>query len=152
MIEKWVEAYPKLRKKQFIGRYTTNDNQWWKAHDLVLHRYGAFLGGEIAAEQYTDHLKPEIGIVYLEADKTKGFLKDLRLAKARGEGKEETAIDLMEKFWREEAELQNHKNLVHPLIAYADLIVTADVRNIETAQIIKEDQLIPIVEAISNAN
>ena len=148
LVEKWVEGYPKLRKKQLIGLYITNDNQWWKAHDLDLRRYGALLGGEIAAEQYTHHLKPEIGTVYLEADKAKEFLIDFRLAKAKNGIGIGTTIELLTKFWPENAELKNGKMLTHPLITYADLITTGDVRNIETANIIKEDHLVKMVEGV----
>lgn len=146
LIDKWVEAYPKLRKKQFIGRYTTNNNQWWKAQDLALDKYGALLGGEIAAEEYTRHLKPEIGTVYLDADKANEFLKAFRLAKTNNKFDAGTTIELLTKFWAQNAEFENGKALTHPLITYADLVTTGDVRNIETANIIKEDHLIKMVE------
>lgn len=150
LIDKWVEAYPKLRKKQFIGRYTTNNNQWWKTQDLALDKYGAFLGGEIAAEEYTHYLKPEIGTVYLDADKANEFLKAFRLAKTSNEFDAGTTIELLAKFWPKNAEFENGKALAHPLITYADLITTGDVRNIETANIIKEDHLAKMVQGVTN--
>ena len=34
LLEKWAEEYPKLRRKLFLGRYTAQDDQWWKNHGL----------------------------------------------------------------------------------------------------------------------
>lgn len=156
LIEKWVEAYPKLRRKQFIGRYTTNNDQWWKAHDLELQQYGAFLGGEIAAEQQTHYLKPEVGTVYLDKDKTASFLRNFRLAKAQNNTEKSietgTTIELLAKFWPGNAEEKSEKTLTHPLLTYADLITTGNVRNIETANILKEDHLAKMVTGVTDAS
>ena len=152
LIEKWVEAYPKLRKKQFIGRYVTYDNQWWKAKGLNLRKYGAVLGGEIAAEQYTRYLKPEVGTVYLDVLKKNEFLKDLRLVNAKTEYDTGGAIEIVAKFWKKNELNNQFETLTHPLITYADLIATADVRNIETANIIKENNIQKMVEEMTNAH
>lgn len=152
LIEKWVEAYPKLRKKQFIGRYAAHDRRWWKNEELDLQKYDAVLGGEIAAEEYTHYLKPEIGTVYLDKLKAKLFLNDLRLANTVARYDDGTVIEVLAKFW-ERAELtKDAERLTHPLITYADLIATADVRNIETAHIIKEEHIAPMIEGIENAH
>lgn len=152
LIEKWVEAYPKLRKKQFIGRYTTDDRQWWKNEGLHLQKYDAVLGGEIAAEEYTHYLKPEIGTVYLDKLKTKLFLNDLRLANTVTGNEDGTVIEVLAKFWARIDINKTPERLTHPLITYADLIATADVRNIETAHIIKEEHIDPMIEGIENAH
>jgi len=117
---------------------------------LELQQYGAFLGGEIAAEQYTHHLKPEVGTIYLDADKTKVFLKDYRLAKAKNDVGAGTTIELLTRFWPRDTKEKGRKTLTHPLVTYADLIITGDVRNIETANIIKEDHLATMVQGVTD--
>lgn len=48
-------------------------------------------------------------------------------------------LEVLQKFWDFEfSQVDKQVALVPPLLIYADLIATADVRNIETAQIIRE--------------
>ena len=48
-------------------------------------------------------------------------------------------IEIMRKFWRFEPDPKFPK-LTHPILIYADLLATADARNIETARIIYDDR------------
>jgi hypothetical protein len=66
-------------------------------------------------------------------------MKALRLIKdATGE------VELREKFWRFEA--PEYPDLVPPLLIYADLLATADDRNIETAQKLYDAHLAELIE------
>ena len=53
-------------------------------------------------------------------------------------------IEIFKAFWEFEYNWP-HRNLVHPLLIYADLLATGDARNIETAEIIYEQELTRLI-------
>lgn len=137
LLDRWVETYPeKLKVKQFMGNFEAPEPYWWKKFDIK--RYGAYWGGEIAAAKYTKYLKPEEVTIYLP-EVTKGELfTDARLYRDP-KGK----VKIFQAFWEIP---QYYDGLVHPILAYADLIATGDARNIETARMIKDERIRPIWE------
>lgn len=134
LVEDWVEAYPlRLRTKQVVGRFVADDGHWWQHFDLAPH--AAQWGGEVAAAKMTRYLKPKIATVYVRGDIRK-FLQAARLIR-RGHDDEQTNVEVLRPFW-----LQDEPgDTVTPLLVYADLIATADTRNIETARIIHDEYL-----------
>lgn len=159
LLDRWVEAYlEKLRPKQLVGRFTTDNENWWKNVDLTV--YGAKWGGETAAAAMTEYLKAEKFTIYLPKKGGEELFRDARFRKDEfGE------IAVYRAFWNENKkhnkELENlneyenwgdwggwneQMNLVDPLIVYADLLATADARNIETAKIIYGDKLAKLVD------
>ena len=92
-----------------------------------------WLGGEPAAAVLTKHLRPEVVTVYGDAHFT-------TLARRIQPIKDDYGnLELVQKFWDFEAPTVNKRYpVVPPLLIYADLVATADARNIETAQIIRE--------------
>ncbi len=159
LLDRWVEAYlEKLRPKQLVGRFTTDNENWWKDIDLTV--YGAKWGGETAAAAMTDYLRAEKFTLYLPK---KGGDKLLRDAKFRKDEFGEIAVyrafwndvnndmehrDNLKKYenWGEFGEWNERINLVDPLIVYADLLATADTRNLETAKIIYGERLAQLVD------
>lgn len=140
LMDEWVEAYPhKLKAKYRIATFTTDDPGWWKAMDLK--EFGARWGGEIAAAQYTRYLHPKDAVVYIKKEHMAKFLKTARLRKIAQDEQAALRVDLIEPFWREEKNRGKTAGLVHPLVAYADLIETGDPRNLETANRIREEYL-----------
>ena len=140
LMDEWVEAYPhKLKAKHRIATFTTDDPGWWKAIDLKT--FGALWGGEIAAAQYTRYLQPKDAVVYIKKEHMAKFLKTARLRKIAQDEQAALRVDLIEPFWREEKDRGKTAGLVHPLVAYADLIETGDPRNLETANRIRENYL-----------
>lgn len=129
LIDKWVEEYPKLRQKINLGAFYANKPNWWK--DLDLTKHGALLGGELAAAKTTNQLKPKIATIYLDEAQRDTFLKDHRLQKAGGENTLTAPnVQLFAKFWGD----QDHETeLTDPLLTYADLLATGEVRNREVA-------------------
>jgi hypothetical protein len=132
LIDKWVEGYAReLRPKLKPRRYRVANPDWWKTEDLAALEM--WLGGEPAAAILTKHLRPEIITIYGDAHfatlaKTVRALKD-------GYGN----LDVLQKFWNFEIpRFDKRYPIVPPLLAYADLVATADARNLETAQIIRE--------------
>ena len=147
LFDRWVEAYPeKLRPKQMVGEFVAKDPFWWK--DIEIEHYQGYWGGEVAAAHYTEnYLRPEEVILYLPKEGQDKFFADARLSKAMKQNADkENIVKVYRPFWREQQDLQNfyNKNLIgfaHPILVYADLIATADVRNMEVAKMIYEKQI-----------
>jgi len=144
LLDRWVEAYPeKLRPKQLIGKFIADTPYWWKEFDI--QKYDAYWGGEIAAAKYTDYLKPQVATVYLHDIALTQFLVDTRLRKVTDWVDDNaTTVIIYRTFWPEnitEHYTNVQKELVHPILAYADLVATGDTRNIETARRIYDEHI-----------
>lgn len=134
LLTKWVITYPEqLRPRQLVGRYNAIEPGFWKNQDLPVE---AFWGGEVAAARLNKYLKPEIVTIYTndEAALNKYIIKN-RIQK-NPEGK----IEILKTFWKKEQQ-KPYPDLVHPILIYADLQATGDARNIETAEIIYEQEI-----------
>lgn len=142
LLDRWVESYPeKLRPKQKVGIFTTNDPNWWKKVDI--ERYGAFWGGEIAAAKYTGYLKPEIVTIYLPEVAGNKLLADGKLRKQKEQSpSKHYMVEIYRPFWANHNGQKNEQGgLVHPILVYADLIASMDTRNHETAGIVYEQYI-----------
>ena len=134
LLQRWITLYAELLKpKLFIGRYTTDSIGWWKQPKPF--NTDAQLGGETAAAVITKYLKPQNHTIYIRERYGK-LLLQLKLKKAP-----DGNIELFKKFWNFEDPF-NKNNLVNPVLIYADLIATGDNRNLETAKIIYEKEII----------
>lgn len=139
LINRWVEAWPlKLKPKLQLGEFQTEDFYWWKEIDIK--NYRGYWGGETAAAEYTNNLTPQEVTLYIPKEELTNLLRDARLQKTdnRG-GRNAYKIHIYERFWPETAEYPGNgydeeRGLVHPLLVYADLLATGDVRNIEVAK------------------
>jgi len=137
LLDKWVEAYPhKLKEKQRIGTFTTEDPEWWKEINPL--EFNALWGGEVAAAEYTDYLTPKNAVVYINKADMAKFLRVARLRRLGAHEHPEIRVDLIEKFWKEEQEPVKKEGLVHPIVTYADLVETGDPRNLDTANRLRE--------------
>jgi hypothetical protein len=136
IIKHWVEAYIRmLRPKLLIGRYKAKNYNWWE--NVTFDDYKTHWGGEIAAAKITRYLQPELATVYTH-EKLDNFLIKNRLRKDPNGN-----VEIRKKFWNFDFIWHDPKydNLVPPLLIYADLLVTGDARNLETANIIYEQFL-----------
>jgi hypothetical protein len=126
LVDQWTRAYAlRFRRQQLIGRYAADHAELWK--DLQLGGRGALWGGEAAAHKLTHHLKPAITTLYIHKP-VDTLVLDLHLRKDdRG------PVELRERFWRFKM-TDPVGDTVPPLLVYADLLATADARNIEAAQ------------------
>lgn len=123
LLGRWVAAYAeKLRAKQLIGRYETEERMDVEA----IRTCNALIGGETAALHLQRYLKPGIETVYV-AGEPKDVLLRLRLKKnPKGN------VELRRMFWN--FEYPEHTKGVTPhLLTYADLLAVADPRTIEAA-------------------
>lgn len=132
LIDAWVDAYAReLRPVLQPHTYRVSDPDWWREIDLG--RYEMLLGGESAAALLTEHLRPGGATIY----GTEGFrdcARDIRAVHA-----DTGTLVVMKRFWNfTTTPLIKRADIVPALLVYAELVVTADARNLETAAIIRE--------------
>ncbi len=137
LLNRFVEDYPiKLRRQLFLGKFRGNQD-WLHEQNLVLE--DALWGGEIAAAKIGNYLKPETITVYVKQQRLNDFLLQNRLKRdAAGE------VEILKLFW-DPAGLAEHNGLVHPILIYADLMATANQRNIEAAKAIYEQDIVRLI-------
>ena len=144
LLDRWVETYPeKLRPKVHIGDFIADDPYWWKKLDI--QKFHGYWGGEIAAAHYTQYLKPAIATLYLPKEAKNKFIANARLKAATETMINEVGrVEIYQPFWRDAAlpfmDIAK-PGLVPPILAYADLIATADPRNIEAAGMIYDEYI-----------
>lgn len=134
LLEKWITAFEKqLKPNLVIGtyRFVDNDNFFnWK--NIELKQGETFWGGEPAGDIYTDYLRPEELTLYTTEPRNE-LMKNYRLVPDEGGN-----VKIYEKFWKADTE---EKNVVHPLLAYADLVTKGDRRCEETGEKIYNEHL-----------
>lgn len=136
LLNAWVEAYAhELRPRLKPRRFRVERLDWWKEEDL--DRLDLWLGGEPAAALLTKYLRPGVVTLYGGA----GF-KELA-ARIRPVKDDHGNLELLEPFWHFDVTqpLPGYR-LTPPLLIYADLLASADARNLETAAMIKERYLV----------
>ena len=142
LVDQWADAYlTKLKRKHKIATFTTSNPDWWKTVDP--QKYDANWGGEIAASIYTNYMNPKNGVVYINRVNVSNFLQAARLQITEPHVREYISIDMIKPFWKKSKPIGNAKlgGLVHPIIAYADLIEISDTRNLDTAKELREEYL-----------
>lgn len=137
LLKRWLENYgesfrPTLEPIRF--RSKKYDGRWWEEVDLT--KYNACWGGETGGAILTKHLKPAVATIYSDSllprlQAQYGLIRD-----AHGN------VEILKKFWTQ----GETENTAPPLVVYADLVATADGRNLETAQIIYDRYLADIAE------
>ena len=140
LLKKWVENYnERYRPKLILGRYEAKNHDWWKK--VLIANYGARWGGEVAGAMITDYLKPEVITLYMRDKRTHlvKFLVDNNI-KEKYNGN----IEILNAFWPQELNITNTET-VHPIIAYADLLAIGDARNLETANILYENEIARLI-------
>ena len=148
LLDRWVEAWPeKLKPKQFVGEFVAENPYWWT--DVEITEFDGYWGGEIAAAKYTNYLKPEVVTIYLPEHARTRFLQGARLRKAtEWTGHGAGTVQIYRPFWPERmapARADVEEGLVHPLLAYADLVATGETRNLEVAQRIYDEHIAQLI-------
>lgn len=137
LMKRWVQGYAEtLRPKLRSIRFQTSSLDWWKSADL--EKAKAFWGGEVAADILTDYLVPLKFILY-----AKNFIFTHKYLMQCGLKRDsEGDVLLLERFWN----FNQEDIITPPLLVYADLVATAEARNLEVAQMIYDEQLAQLVE------
>ncbi len=137
LLQRWVTAYPEqLRPKLTLGRFRGEYGWWQQEHfDPIKAQWG----GEVAAAKLTQYLQPQIITIYTTPQQLDQLLIENRLKRdPMGE------VEILKRFWKP-AEPRTRKDVVHPILIYADLLATGNERNIETARIIYEQHIIQLI-------
>jgi hypothetical protein len=137
LLQEWVSHYPaKLRPTLGPRRYYVERE---RLTALPVVDFGALWGGEYAAERLDRYLKAEHFAIYMFDKSPKRILTN-----THGRLAPDGNTELLQAFWHPEL-LPQHGDLVPPLLIYADLMATADSRNLEAARLIHERYLTPPV-------
>lgn len=138
LIDEWVTNYPiKLRQKLNPKRFHATDPNWWKNVDIA--KYGAYWGGEIAADTLTNNLRPSTVTIYTRPENRQQNITRL-VTENKLRGAPDGEIEILDAFWNFSGD-QAVPNSVPPLLIYADLFATMDPRNFEVARIIYEREI-----------
>jgi hypothetical protein len=132
LLDRWVEAYAlDLAPKLTIARFDAPDPMWWTDADKDLRAEGAQWGGETAAHFLNLRLRPGRAIVYASAMPTR-LVGKYRLRKANDLGN----MEVRQRFWERKEE---PPALIVPTpLVYADLVASADPRQLEAAAQLRE--------------
>jgi len=139
LLARWVTEYPEqLRPKKLLGTFKAANADWWR--EIELPGPETYWGGEIAAAKLTQHLKPQTATIYTRE------LKVLFewLIKNRIRQDPDGNIEILRNFWNFEPDREYH-TLTHPVLIYADLLATADPRNIETAKMVYDNEIARLI-------
>jgi len=139
LLKRWASAYPEqLRPKLILGRFRTEHKaDWWRKAQLPPD---AFWGGEVAAKLLTRYLRPQAVTIYSDSNLPKLQAENGLRRDPNGD------IELLRRFWKFEQWEKKSLQTAPPLLVYADLLSTANERNLETAGIIYEQYIARLVE------
>jgi len=133
MIEEWVTHYPiTLRPKLHPRRFQADPERLQETN--LLHQ-NAYWGGEPAAEKLTQYLKPERFTIYAREPIARLIAAGRMRAEPRGN------VEILDTFWNFDP--KDFPDVVPPLLAYADLLMTRDGRDAEAARMIYEQRIAP---------
>jgi hypothetical protein len=137
LLNEWVTYYPAtLRPTLHPHRYQADRVPLTQTD---LGHFGAYWGGEYAAEQLTHYLKAERFTIYVPGAAPAGLMTKARMRLAI-----EGNTEILQTFWHPEL-VDQPATTVPPLLVYADLMATADPRNLETAKEVYERFLEPVI-------
>jgi hypothetical protein len=136
LFEEWVVNYPlRLRPKLNAARFRAPAPDWWR-HTKLGGEQGAYWGGEAGADRLTGYLTPATQTIYVRPDRRREMIGRL-VAKHRLHPDDRGNIEFVDAFWHFDVD-QPHDDVAPPVLIYADLVATADPRNVEAAKLIRE--------------
>lgn len=132
LINRWITEYEiKLKPSLLKGKFKLRKN--W--NELNLKTGVTLWGGEPAGDILTNHLRPEVFTLYTNEDRV-NLLKNYLLAPDL-----EGDVEVYEMFWKKDDDFQT----APPFLVYADLILADNKRCRETAKIIFDEFIEPII-------
>jgi len=134
LLEKWIAEYEKrLKPSLAMGRFRfLKEDDFYDWRQVTLKSSKTYWGDEPAGALYTDYLRPEVLTLYT-SEEWNDLIKNYRLVPDKNGN-----VEVYKKFWKVD---QVNENVVHPLLAYTDLINKGDRRCTETAEIIYNEYL-----------
>jgi hypothetical protein len=135
LLNEWVTYYPATLRPTLRPRRYQADRELLTGIDL--EPFGAYWGGEYGAEKLTRYLKAEHFLIYAPGAPPTAMMTQARLRLAT-----DGNTELLETFWNPDL-VAKDADIAPPLLIYADLMATADERNLETAKEVYERFLAP---------
>lgn len=133
LIDQWTEGYARVLLPALeLGRFTARTGDWWRSIDPT--RYGSQWGGETAAALLQQHLVPEQAVLYSETVPAELVIDERLKADPNGQ------VVIRRRFWN--AVPSPRREVVPPLLIYADLMAAGDGRSLATAREIRETYLV----------
>lgn len=125
LIDEWVSYYgTKLKPDSFVGAFRFKEKDWDAVKlDPTHERWG----GEPAAYLITGYLKPEAFTIYSTRTRAELIRSYNLIPDEKGQ------VSVYNRFWKG---WSNEESTVHPLLVYADLILTGHPRTVELAKMI----------------
>lgn len=135
LLEKWLMGYEDtLRPKLAKGTYRFVDKKPGEAwQDIKLDTKKTLWGGEPAAAKLTRYLNPQIYTIYTNQSESE-LLRQYRMVPDK-----KGNIEVYQLFFKPEIYVTG--DLVPPLLIYADLQISGEERNLETARMIYEEYI-----------
>jgi len=134
LVQEWVAVYPTvLRPKLNIRRFRAQTPGWTEG--VNLEPYHAYWGGEVAANRLLHHLVPQTAIIYTEETPKQLIAEHKLRADINGD------VEILDAFWN--GHVPTTRDVAPPILAYADLTVTPDGRNLEAAKMIYDQYIGP---------
>jgi hypothetical protein len=150
LLDEWAMAYARtMRPKTLTAAYNAPTIAEWKA--WTMEQGAMWWGGEPAGALLTNHLQPGVLTIYTDKLPAK-FIHERRLTKVPNDyrGRLEAMVEVRKPFWG--TALQQHYDVmagpavtVPPVLVYADLLATGDARCIETAEVLYDKTIAPVL-------
>lgn len=145
LLERWINVLnEKILPAHKIGNYTFSQSNKSNWKNQLLHP-NLLWAGEPGAALLTNHLNPEVYSLFTILSKQKILVNLKLLPSDKGE------ISIYKPFWMESSTMEraanymSGKNIVHPLLIYAQLMYSGNDRNLETANILYNEHVKPFL-------
>ena len=135
LMKRWVQSFAEILRPKLSERQFESENV--DLEEAFLAKIRACWSGEVAADMMTGYLSPTKTLIYAKDLSLRLLINKYKLRRVvKG------SIKLRQKFWN----FNKDYILAPPLLVYADLLATAESRNLEAAQIIYDEHLAGLVE------
>lgn len=136
----WAEKHAYQIKKEGHGTFfTTEDERWFES--ISMDDLNILVGGDLAADKYTNYLRSNYARVYVNLNERPQFLRRMKLRKIRNYEDPKVKIELVEPYISVDTMKGSISGMADPLIVYAELLASDNVRNTEVAERIYEKYL-----------
>ena len=117
LFERWVDGYlEKLRPKQILACYTSDDENWWKTANPV--EFHGLWGGEVVVAKSTPFMVPETISLYFSSEVKQSEFADFCGLREDTEGN----ICMYRSFWSPSYAGDDNVDGLSPMIIYADIV------------------------------
>jgi hypothetical protein len=117
LYERWVDGYlEKLRPKQILACYTSDDENWWKKASP--EDFHGLWGGEVVVAKSTPFMAPETISLYFSSNIQQKKFADFYGLREDAEGE----ICMYRNFWSPSYAGDENVDGLSPMIVYADIV------------------------------